>query len=82
MRQPTAHVLSRPNILGRHTGSRLSSPQRQSLSAADLTPLLPEAEQALTVRSGLAVLQTLRQQSKTLEKTVTKHVKHTPAYQQ
>jgi hypothetical protein len=49
---------------------------------AELTTLLPESAQALAVRSGLAVLHTLDHQSKTLEKTVTKHLKHTPAYEQ
>src|SRR4030095_13146668 len=82
VRQHTANVLSLQNILVRNTGARLSSPQIQALSVAELTQLLPEAEQALAVRSGLAVLHTLSQQIKTLEKTVTKHLKHTPAYQQ
>ncbi len=54
----------------------------QELSLAELTQLLPESDQALAVRSGLAVVPTLGQQIKTLEKTVTKPLKDTPAYEQ
>src|SRR5215475_7574603 len=82
VRQHTSNVLSLQNIIVRNTGARLSVKQMQELSLAELTKLLPESDQALAVRSGLAVVHTLSQQIKTLEKTVTKHLKHTPAYEQ
>jgi transposase len=82
VRQYTSNVLSLQNIIVRNTGARLSGQQMQELSLAELTQLLPESDQALAVRSGLAVLQTLGQQIKTLEKAVTKHLKHTAAYEQ
>jgi len=82
VRQHTSNVLSLQNIIVRNTGARLSVKQMQELSLAALTTLLPESDQALAVRSGLAVVHTLSQQIKTLEKTVTKHLQHTPAYEQ
>src|SRR5215475_7137558 len=82
VRQHTSNVLSLQNIIVRNTGVRLSVKQMQELSLAELTKLLPESDQALAVRSGLAVVHTLGQQIKTLEKTVTKHLKDTPAYEQ
>jgi transposase len=81
VRQHTSNVLSLQNIIVRNTGARLSGKQMQELSLAELTQLLPESDQALAVRSGLTVLQTLGQQIKILEKTVTKHLKHTAAYE-
>jgi transposase len=81
VRQHTSHVLSLQNIMVRNTGARLSVKQMQELSVAELTKLLPESDQALAVRSGLVVVHTLSQQIKTWEKTVTKPLKHTPAYE-
>src|SRR5438046_2526159 len=82
VRQHTSNVLSLQTIIVRKTGARLSGKQMQELSLAERTQLLPESDQALAVRSGLAVLQTLGQQIKTLEKAVTKHLKHTAADEQ
>src|SRR2546426_6337048 len=82
VRQHTSNVLSLHNIIVRNTGARLSVKQMQELSLAELTQLLPESDQALAVHSGLAVVHTLGQQIKTLEKTVTKHLKHTSASKQ
>jgi hypothetical protein len=79
VRQHPSNVLSLQNIIVRNTGARLSGKQRPELSLAELTQLLPESDQALAVRSGLAVLPTLSQQSNTLAKTGTKHLKHTAA---
>ncbi len=73
--------MSWPSLV-RHTGVRLSAQRIHELISAELTRLLPEAEHTLAVRSGLAVLHTLAEQITTLEKTVSKHVKHTPAYKQ
>src|SRR6266545_2173733 len=51
VRQHTSNVLSLHNIIVRNTGARLSVKQRQELSLAELTQLLPESDQALAVRS-------------------------------
>jgi hypothetical protein len=44
--------------------------------------MLPAADQVLAVTSSLAVLDCLRQQMKTLEHAIMKHLKHAPAYEQ
>jgi transposase len=82
VRQQTANVLSVQNILMRNTGVRFSTQRIHTLSPAALARLLPEPEQVLAVRSSLVVLHTLQQQITALDKTVSKHVKHTPAYEQ
>ena len=66
----------------RNTGVRFSAQRIYALSSEELSRLRPAAEQVLVVRSALAVLHTLAEQIATLEKTVSKHLKHTPAYQQ
>ena len=48
----------------------------------ELKPLLPEAYQVLAITSSLAILACLSQQIKTLEKAVSKRLKHTPSYEQ
>ena len=82
VRQHTANVLSVQNILARNTGSRFSAKRIHEFTKADLEGLLPEANQVLAVTSSLALLDCLSQQIKTLEKAVTKSLKHTPAYEQ
>ena len=82
VRQQTANVLSVQNILMRNTGVRFNAQRIRDLSPSDLTRLLLEPDQVLAIRSGLAVLHTLSQQITTLEKTVSKALKHTPAYEQ
>jgi transposase len=80
--QHTANGLSMQNILVRNTGSRFSVKQIHKLRKKDLEGILPEASQALGVRSSLRLLEGLRQQIKTLEHAVRKHLKHRPAYEQ
>jgi transposase len=82
VRQHTANVLSVQNILVRNTGLRFSVKQIHELTKQKLEGLLPEAAQVLAVTSGLALLDCLSQQIKTLEQAVTKSLKHTPAYEQ
>jgi transposase len=48
----------------------------------ELKHLLPEAYQVLAITSSLAILDCLSQQIKTLEKAVSKRLKHTPSYEQ
>ena len=81
-RQQTANVLSLQNIIGRNTGVRLSAKQIHELKKEELQGMLTEAAQVLAVTSVLGGLDCLRQQIKTLEQAVTKHLKHTPAYEQ
>jgi transposase len=82
VRQHTANVLSVQNIMVRNTGSRFSVKRIRELSAKELKHLLPEAYQVLAITSSLAVLDCLSQQIKTLEKAVSKRLKHTPSYEQ
>ena len=82
VRQHTAHVLSVQNIMVRNTGSRFSVKRIRELTAKELKHLLPEAYQVLAITSSLAILDCLSQQIKTLEKAVSKRLKHTPSYEQ
>ena len=82
VRQHTANVLSVQNILARNTGARFSVKRIQELTKQELKSLLTEEPQVLAVTSSLAVLDCLRHQIKTLEKTVHKRLRHTPAYEQ
>jgi transposase len=82
VRQHTSNVLSVQNILVRNTGNRFGVKQIHNLTQKDLEALLPKAEQVLAVSSSLRLLECLRQQIKTLEQAVRKHLKHTPAYDQ
>jgi transposase len=82
VRQHTANVLSVQNIMARNTGARCSVKRMQALTKQDLTTLLAEEAQVLAVTSSLVVLDCLRQQIKTLEKTIHTGLHHTPAYEQ
>src|SRR5919197_544612 len=82
VRQHTSNVLSVQNIMVRNTGVRLSVERLRALTKHALEGLLPEVDQVLAVTSRLAVLDCLSQQIKTLEQTVHKRLKHTPAYEQ
>jgi hypothetical protein len=79
-RQHTAQSLSVQNLMARNTGTRLSTKRILEITPSALQGMLPEAEHILAVTSSLAVVHCLRQQSKTLEKTVPQHLKPTPAY--
>jgi len=81
VRQHTSNVLSVQNIMVRNTGVRLSVKRLRELTKQELEGLLPEVDQVLAVTSSLAVLDCLSQQIKTLEQTVHKRLKHTPAYE-
>jgi transposase len=54
----------------------------QALTKQELTRLLAEEAQVLAVPSSLVVLDCLRQQITTLEKTVHTRLPHTPSYEQ
>jgi len=82
VRQHTANILSVQNILARNTGARFSGKRIQELTKQDLTTLLADETQGLAVASSLVVLDCLRQQIKTLEKSVHKRLHHTPSYEQ
>src|ERR1700757_5502292 len=82
VRQHTANVLSVQNIMVRNTGMRVSVKRIRGLTKQELEGLLSEVDQVLAVTSSLAVLDCLSQQIKTLEQTVHKRLKHTPAYEQ
>ena len=82
VRQHTSNVLSVQNIMARNTGARFSVKRMQELTQQDLTTLLAEEAQVLAVTSSLVVLDCLRQQIKTLEKTIHTGLHHTPAYEQ
>ena len=68
-------------IRGRTTEGRFTVKQIHQCSQDDLQDLLPEAEQVLALTSTLTALEGLSQQSTRLEKTVTKRLKRTPAYE-
>src|SRR5215467_3754035 len=82
VRQHTANVLSVQNIMARNTGARFSVKRLQELTKQELTTLLADETQVLAVTSSLVVLDCLRHQIKTLEKTVHKRLHHTPSYEQ
>jgi transposase len=82
VRQHTANVLSVHNILARNTGIRFSGKRIHELTQQALTTLLPDETQVLAVTSSLVVLDCLKRQIKTLERTVHKHLHHTPSYEQ
>jgi transposase len=79
VRQHTANVLSVQNLMVRHTGSRFSVKRIRALTAKELKTLLPDTYQVLAITSSLAVLACLSQQIKTLEKAVSKRLKHPPS---
>src|SRR2546426_12706089 len=70
VRQHTANVLRVQNIMTRNTGARFSVKRIRALTKEDLSTLLAEASQVLAVTSSLEVLDCLRRQIKTLEKTI------------
>ena len=70
------------NILARNIGTRFSVKQIHELTKQALTTLLTDETQVLAVTSSLVVLDCLKHQIKTLEKTVHKHLHHTPSYEQ
>ena len=74
-------MLSVHNIMVCHTGSRCSVKRIRELTAKELKHLRPEVYQVLAITSSWAVLDCLSPQSKTLEKAVSKRVKHTPCYE-
>jgi transposase len=82
VRQHTANVLSVQNIMARNTGTRFSGKRIQEPTKQELTTLLADETQVLAVTSSLVVLDCLKHQIKTLEKTVHKHLHHTPSYEQ
>jgi transposase len=82
VRQHTAQILSVQNLMARNTGTRLSTKRIIELTPSALQGMLPAAEHILAVTSSLAVVHCLRQQIKTLAKTVNQHLKPTPAYAQ
>jgi hypothetical protein len=82
VRQPTAKVLSVPNIMARTTGSRFSVTRIHELTTQALTTWLAEETQGLAVTSSLRVLDCLRQPIKRLEQTVQKRLHHTPSDEQ
>ena len=82
VRQHTANVLSVQNIMARNTGARFSVKRIHELTKQDLMTLLADETQVLAVTSSLVVLDCLRQQIKTLEKTMHQCLNHTPAYEQ
>jgi transposase len=82
VRQHTANVLSVQNIMARNTGTRFSGKRIQELTKQELTTLLADETQVLAVTRSLVVVDCLKHQIKTLEKTVHKHLHHTPSYEQ
>jgi hypothetical protein len=68
--------------MARHTGIRFSVKRMQELTQQALTTWLPDVTQVLAVTSSLVGLDCLKQQIKTLAKTVQQHLHHTPSYEQ
>jgi transposase len=79
--QQTANVLRVQNIILRNTGVRLSAKRIKSVSQAEVTTLFPDADQALAVSSGLAVLPCLAEQITTVETRVRTRLHRTPLYE-
>jgi transposase len=69
------------NLMVRNTGVRLSAKRINSVSQAEVHTLFPDAAQALAVRSALAVLHWLAEQSKTVETRVRTRLHSTPRYE-
>jgi transposase len=82
VRQHTAQVLSVHNIMARNTGARFSGKRVQELTTQDRTTWWADETQGLAVTSSLMGLDGLRQQMKTLAKTVHQHLHRTPSYEQ
>jgi transposase len=68
--------------MARNTGACFSPKRIIELTPSALQGMLPEAEHVLAVTSSLAVVHCLRQQIKTLAKTVPQHLTPTSAYVQ
>jgi transposase len=68
--------------MARNTGARFSVKRIHELTKQALQSMLAEEPQVLAVTSSLVVLDCLRQQIKTLEKTVHTRLHHTPSYEQ
>jgi transposase len=82
VRQQTATVLRRHNIIVRNTGGRLRAKRIHALPREDIGRLLPEPEPSLAVTSRLAVVHCLEPPMQTVEKLVHTRLKHSPAYAQ
>jgi transposase len=75
VRQRTSNLLSIQNLVTRNTGSALSGNRSKRLTVTDVDELLPQAELALAVKSNLAVLQCLEEQSAHREEGVLAQLK-------
>jgi transposase len=81
VRQQTANLLSRENVLTRNTGLRWSGKRVKQLTGEEVEHLLPVSEIALAVQSNLAVLRCLEEQIENVERVVLQRVKLRAAFQ-
>ena len=81
VRQRTSNILSIKNLFARNTGRHLSATGVKRLCGADADEWLPETDQALAVKSSVAVMQCLDAQIKVLEKTVLERVRLRPDFE-
>jgi transposase len=78
VRQRTLNVLSIQNLLARNLGTSMSANRIKRLSDEGVDELLPEATLGLAVKSNLAVLKCLEQQTSLLEAAVLSQTKNAP----
>lgn len=81
VRQKTANVLSIQNLVTRNTGTSVSADRIRQWEETDIDQLLPEPQQALAVKSNLAVIRCLQAQIAALEKAVLGQVKYQPDFE-
>ncbi|MFQ5696312.1 MAG: IS110 family transposase [Terriglobia bacterium] len=82
VRHRTAHLLSIQNLITRNTGVTLRANRLKQLTAGEVETWLPPRDQALAVRSTLAVLRCLDQQIRNLERVVKARVRLKPGFRQ
>lgn len=70
VRHHTANVLSVQNLITRNTGTRVNVNAVKKLDEETVDRLLPTPERALAVKSNIAVMRTLREQIRIVEKAV------------
>ncbi|GJL53072.1 MAG: IS110 family transposase [Nitrospirales bacterium] len=80
VRQKTANLLSVHNLVTRNTGTALSGHRLKTLTAEQVTDLLPSTELALAVTSTLTVIRCVVEQIAALDQTLKARVSLRPRF--
>jgi transposase len=82
VRHRTMQILSIQNLMSRNTGEMIKGKVVQTWETEDVDRQLPDPNVAMAVKSNLAVLKTLNEQIKELEKTIQTQGRMRPEYRQ